>query len=776
MIAVVLGALFVLWPLVALAGGLAFSSLSGLACILLLPSIARSPRPRLYFLALLAFLVFAGVSTLWSPHDQVLISIDLDRMQIAIRSEMLRVGLLILALGGLVGAAMRLDDAGKARLQRIAHVALLVQLGMLVVLTIFEAQILQMLTPIVPDTGEGIQNISRNSLIMAAAAPLLAIGLARGRSAAIGGAMAAAVLLTVAAILAVRGVHAGLLAIAAAAACVALVHILPRRGFRVLGVLLALLVMSAPLVFGFITQGSDYATADDSSSYRAAIWQRVIALINEHPLTGNGLGVLRTIRETIDSGVFAGQLTVPNHSHNMMLQLWAETGAIGASLLSLAIVLAGWRMDDMRALGAAGYKAAALVGVMTAVAGVSFDLWNDWWWAVGGLLGVLAVATPPITRITRPRDAQFAGLIFGEARAPDEPMPAQERALPLSASHTRNNFNLLRLLFALMVVVYHALVLPGVASWEQLTSWASLGAEIGVQGFFVLSGYLVWASLERSKSLGLYAEKRARRLLPGYIAVVLACAVAAVILIPAVRADIGQLGGYLGWNLVFLNFMAPGLPGVFEGNHFTEINGALWTLKIEVMFYLILPLLALVARAAGKYRWVLFALIYVGAEAWRLLFEQTGAAQGGMMVELSRQLPGQMSFFITGIALAAWREEINWRSVIAPLGLLFLVLSLVFPQAEPLRAAGLGIVAVWIAVGIPRLFDGAAFGDLSYGLYIVHFPIIQTVIAAGVFASSLALGLTVSAGASLLAALLLWWLVERPALRTDSAYRSHAQT
>ena len=129
-----------------------------------------------------------------------------------------------------------------------------------------------------------------------------------------------------------------------------------------------------------------------------------------------------------------------------------------------------------------------------------------------------------------------------------------------------------------------------------------------------------------------------------------------------------------------------------------------------------------------------------------------------------------MSFFITGIALCAWREGLNWRSMLAPVGIVCFALSLVIPQAAPLRAAGLGIVAVWLAVGIPRLFDAARFGDLSYGLYIVHFPIIQCVIAAGLFATP-STGFAVAGGASLVAALLLWWLVERPALRRDSAYR-----
>ena len=337
-----------------------------------------------------------------------------------------------------------------------------------------------------------------------------------------------------------------------------------------------------------------------------------------------------------------------------------------------------------------------------------------------------------------------------------------------------NNFNLLRLAFALMVAIYHAIFLPGVAGWSALEGPASVLAEIGVQGFFVLSGYLVFASLERSPSLRLYAEKRVRRLYPAYATVVVLCAALAVTFVPAARANLAAVGEYIGWNLVFLNFMAPNLPGVFEANRLHEINGALWTLKIEVMFYILLPLLAWLLRAAGRMRWGLVVLIYVGAEAWRAGFE---AMEGNVSLgaEIARQLPGQMSFFITGIAFRMIGLDTRRLQLAGLIGAGLLVWSLLSPLAEPLRAVGLGSVAIFLATGQKEMFDAAKFGDLSYGLYIVHFPIIQTAIVAGLFASSPFLGLGVSLALAFAAALLLWRVVERPALRTDSAYRAHGR-
>jgi peptidoglycan/LPS O-acetylase OafA/YrhL len=334
-----------------------------------------------------------------------------------------------------------------------------------------------------------------------------------------------------------------------------------------------------------------------------------------------------------------------------------------------------------------------------------------------------------------------------------------------AAQHTANNFNLLRLVFALFVVVYHLVVLSAAPGWSHLEAPFSLLAEVGVQGFFVLSGFLVYASLERSDSIGLYAEKRFRRLYPAYAVVVILCAAAGYALSAEARANPIAVGEYLGWNLVFANFMAPELPGVFASNPMTEVNGALWTLKIEVMFYIILPLLAWLLRVAGPARWLVIVLIYAGAEVWREVLLGMGQA------ELSRQLPGQMSFFITGMAL--YRLSLSGvRLHLAGLGGAgLLAASLLVDMLEPARALGLGLVAIWIASGWPRLPDAARFGDLSYGVYIVHFPIIQTVMVLGLFAAPW-IGAGISLAAAFIAALLLWHLVERPSLRRDSAYRA----
>ncbi len=762
----ILCVLWVLWPLVALAGGLAFAPLCGLAALLLAPLfLMRAPREfrvRLYMPPLLAFFVFAAVSVFWSPRPLAIVEFDFAHWQFSVRSEVARVGLLFLALGVLIACTGRLGLSSRRLVQRFALGALLVQVAIIGALTIFERQLLVLLSPLMSNSGEGVQNLSRNALLAAAAVPSIALLVWRGGAHWRGWLLVLAVVGVNVAVLVYRDVQGGLLSLAASAGCMAIVWAARRWGFRIIGVLLALFILSAPLVFGVLSSGARAEDATTSAEWRLAIWAKACGVIQEHPFIGAGVGALRTMREFIPTGVFAGQLYMPNHPHNMLLQLWAETGAVGVTLLAAAIVAVAWRLPAPERLGRSAYNVAALVGAFTAGAAVSFDLWNEWWWAAAGLLATLAVRSLPADH------AATEGASIEEGDQAKEPLDQ------LTWLHGReNNFHLVRLVLALMVMAYHVVRLSG--AWQQFLPPLEIAAQIGVQGFFVVSGYLVSSSLEQSASIAGYAEKRFRRLYPAYAVVILGCAVAALVVGPHSIASLGQIARYLGANLAFLNFLAPTLPGLFSGNPTPEVNGALWTLKIEVMFYVVLPILALlIAQAGERGRWLLMAAIYLGAEAWRNGAPSLRLNLSAELVDgLSRQLPGQMSFFIVGVGLYLIRELADWRIFLAVVGAVGVAASALAPELSFLWPLGLGCAVIWIAVGLPRLFDAARFGDLSYGLYILHFPVIQAAVALGLFRNP-PIGAAVSLALSTVLALAMWWLVERPALRADSAYRRRA--
>jgi peptidoglycan/LPS O-acetylase OafA/YrhL len=331
---------------------------------------------------------------------------------------------------------------------------------------------------------------------------------------------------------------------------------------------------------------------------------------------------------------------------------------------------------------------------------------------------------------------------------------------------SNNRFDFLRLLFASVVFIYHAVVLAALDAGGAWEAHLALGAELSIQGFFVISGALVYGSWERSRGLADYTGKRVRRLYPAYLVIILIPALVSL----ALTFDIAGVGKYLAANAVFLNFLAPDLPGLFEGQRFAEVNGALWTLKIEVMFYIALPVLAWGLGKLGRYWWVGVGILVAGAFAWVALM---AAWAHPLSAQAARQLPGQMMYFGAGMAL--WRL---WPLVKAQAGVLFLVglaalvLSLSFEALAALRVLGLAGLIAGIAFGPGPAVNAARWGDVSYGVYIVHFPVVQAFVALGIFGALGAVGgLIASAVVVFGLSFALWWFVEKPALRRDSHYR-----
>lgn len=337
-------------------------------------------------------------------------------------------------------------------------------------------------------------------------------------------------------------------------------------------------------------------------------------------------------------------------------------------------------------------------------------------------------------------------------------------------SISSNRFDLLRLLFASVVFIYHAVVLASLDVRGAVEAHLAVGAELSIQGFFIVSGALVYGSWERSRGIIDYAAKRVRRLYPAYLVVI---AVPALISL-ALTMDIAAIARYLGANAVFLNFLSPDLPGLFQVNRFTEVNGALWTLKIEVMFYIALPILAWGLAKMGRFWWIGIAVLVAGAFAWLALME---AWTHPLSDQVARQLPGQMMYFAAGMAL--WRLWPLMRAqagVLLVVGGVALVLSFAVPALGPLRVLGLaGMIAGIAFVQGPEL-NAARWGDISYGVYILHFPIVQGLVMFGVFEEFGVLGgMTASIVLVFGLSFALWWLVEKPALRRDSHYRKASE-
>lgn len=332
----------------------------------------------------------------------------------------------------------------------------------------------------------------------------------------------------------------------------------------------------------------------------------------------------------------------------------------------------------------------------------------------------------------------------------------------------RNNFDLLRLLFAGIVCLVHAYQLSG---FQQL-KWTVeiLSSGVAIKAFFVISGFLVFMSFERSISFASYAGKRIRRIYPAYFTVVMLCAVGFAAVSSKNPDDYFSFAWmrYVAANLGFLNFLQPTLPGVFDFNKLTAVNGALWTLKIEVMFYLAVPPIVFLFRRFSRFPVLL--LVYCASVAYAgvlaAVAERTGS---GIYLELGRQLPGQLSYFMSGAFFYYFLSFFErWVCYFLFLAVPVLVANMIspLPLLEPFALA---TVVVFLGL-FAYVGNFGKYGDFSYGVYILHFPVIQLILHLGWFRGNPWYFLAMVVFITISGAMVMWHLVEKQFLLRSSHY------
>ena len=342
----------------------------------------------------------------------------------------------------------------------------------------------------------------------------------------------------------------------------------------------------------------------------------------------------------------------------------------------------------------------------------------------------------------------------------------------------KNNLDCLRLILASIVALFHIYALSGLSAFSAFAVY--LSPHFAVRSFFVISGLLIYRSYCRSSSLRSYFDKRVRRIYPAYCAVIL---VSAIAFWPLSTLSSWQYFGtgfwkYLGANLLFLNFLSPSLPGVFTSNGISAVDGALWTLKIEVAFYLFVPIMHALSRRFG-------AITVVGTLTgvsciWRYGFAWLDTichARGGNLYngvdtiyyKLESQFPGQLMYFCAGVLLLLY---FDWLK--SHFRLIFFVTAAFYLLDHWLTAGNLDVI--WIS-GVVMIFgfwvyfgNFSKYGDFSYGVYIVHWPILQTLIYLGLARLNPLVFLLVGVFCIGLGGLLMWHLVESRFLKGSSHY------
>lgn len=332
-----------------------------------------------------------------------------------------------------------------------------------------------------------------------------------------------------------------------------------------------------------------------------------------------------------------------------------------------------------------------------------------------------------------------------------------------------NGLNLLRLIMASGVIIYHSFRLADVripgAPLEQ-------GLEnIWVDGFFVLSGFLIAGSWLRRPNIGAYLRNRMLRIYPAFVVclVVTAFVLAPIgtmmsgehlVLADQVRYVVVNLG------LLIREYDIGGTPDTVAWTG--AWNGSLWTLFWEFLCYLgvlLAGVLGLLRR-----RWGVPVLF---AGAWLFQLATTLTAIGEMRVPIVMHRIGSLALedaarfaitFTAGMLIYHLRERLVASWMWVALATAGLVASMWLPEyrllgafllAYALVAAGALMNHRWMILRT----------DISYGVYIYAFPIQQILAIAGVPAYGLLLYALAAFAITCVLAWLSWTLVEERALR-----------
>jgi len=354
--------------------------------------------------------------------------------------------------------------------------------------------------------------------------------------------------------------------------------------------------------------------------------------------------------------------------------------------------------------------------------------------------------------------------------------------------------DLLRCIAIFWVMLFHSFLVGGLGpEW----SWLSRPGWMGVDLFFVLSGFLigtqVLAPLARGEriSYGDFYLRRAFRILPAYWAVLLLYAAW-----PAFRESPGMEPP---WK--FLTFI---MNVNIDYNSHMAFSHA-WSLCIEEHFYWMFPLMAaLLMRRPAAWKFVLLsAVIVLGGIALRAAIWMADTAadakidRNWFIEDLYYPTWNRLDGLFCGVALAVWKtmRPRSWESsrrysnVILLAGLVLLVLAVFLTEGRtgfvantvgwPVLSLAFGLL-VFAGAGRDSIIGrwkvpGAAWiAAISYSLYLVHKAIYHLVKVhwGEDLAGSGIIALVSYGGAAVLAGGALHYLVERPFLRCRDRVRA----
>lgn len=334
-----------------------------------------------------------------------------------------------------------------------------------------------------------------------------------------------------------------------------------------------------------------------------------------------------------------------------------------------------------------------------------------------------------------------------------------------------NSFDFIRLIAALTVVWGHATLHLELSESDAVSYVHSfVGFFPGVVAFFGISGFLICASLDNnlkknghSNGLRVYARSRFLRIYPAlWAALVVSLATIATLY------GLPHASEFIPWLAAQLTIGQFYTPDFFRGFGVGTPNGSLWTITVEIQFYIVIVLLYPLLKQASNKQWsavLIFGGVlsvvndYAGLVLPTLASKLLGVT---ILPYLYMFLLGSFLYFRKDSLLVWLRDRVHIL-----LGIYVAVSIVVFLSGA--RVPGT-YRSIWIGYCVPVIVVALSYRlgrhrlsfDISYGVYIYHMIVINVLVQLGMIGSygyfAAALVFTIAL------AFISWFGVEKPCL------------
>lgn len=325
-----------------------------------------------------------------------------------------------------------------------------------------------------------------------------------------------------------------------------------------------------------------------------------------------------------------------------------------------------------------------------------------------------------------------------------------------------NNFNLLRLLAALQVVYIHSMAHFNITNETALYVKNIISYFPGVSIFFLISGYLITMSYEKNPNIKVYAKNRFLRIIPGLYA---SFFVGLLILWYFGQFNDVGVADVLPWTVAQLTLFQFYNPEFIRDFGVGVINGSLWTISVELVFYVILPLLYLFLQK-DFYKKLLFLSVISLGFYYYIHYISANTLTYEKLIKVSI-LP-YLFYFLIGMFLYKKREFTQGYledKIFVYLAIYALVcyLHVDFFVYDVLRQLAFALFVFSFVFSYKNLsYKLMKHNDFTYGVYIYHMPIVNILVQLGLLGGvqNLILVLVLS----LVCGILSYFLIEKPFL------------